>query len=318
MLERLAGRDLRARATGQYRGDHARIQVALNASASALHDALSQVSSAAEQVSGAANQIATSSQAVASGASEQATSLRRSTSSAESVAGLTRETEDGTRQARSLAEAARTAATQGVAAVETLKGSMDKIRHAAEGTSQIIKDVSDIAFQTNLLALNAAVEAARAGEAGRGFAVVAEEVRSLALRAKEAATKTEDLIRESVRQTAEGQAAAGNVASRLTEIADGITRVSTVVAEIARTATLQAKGIDEVNAAVAEVDRVTQQNAASAEESSSAASELSSQAEKLAAMVATFQLERESTCAPAGGRRSQALDRGEALAPAPP
>jgi methyl-accepting chemotaxis protein len=69
---------------------------------------------------------------------------------------------------------------------------------------------------------------------------------------------------------------------------------------------------------VAEVDRVTQQNAASAEESSAAASELSGQAEELAAMVATFQLERESTGALAGGRRSKALDRGEPLAPAAP
>ncbi|HYD42115.1 MAG TPA: methyl-accepting chemotaxis protein [Anaeromyxobacter sp.] len=72
-----------------------------------------------------------------------------------------------------------------------LESTTGRVRQSAEGTGQIIRDVSDIAFQTNLLALNAAVEAARAGEAGRGFAVVAEEVRSLALRAKDAAARTE-------------------------------------------------------------------------------------------------------------------------------
>jgi methyl-accepting chemotaxis protein len=82
--------------------------------------------------------------------------------------------------------------------MEQMSGATSKIRASAESTSQIINDINEIAFQMNLLALNAAVEAARAGEAGRGFAVVAEEVRSLALRSKEAANKTEALIRESV------------------------------------------------------------------------------------------------------------------------
>ncbi len=305
VLERLADRDLRARATGEYGGDHARIKDALNATAGALHDALAQVSTAVEQVSSAATQIASSSHSVAGGASQQAASLQETTSAMEAVAGLTQQATEGARQANGLAQTARTAATEGSGAVKALQGAMLKIKEASAGTSQIIRDVSDIAFQTNLLALNAAVEAARAGEAGRGFAVVAEEVRSLALRAKDAARKTEDLIRQSVAQAAAGEAAADRVAGRLGEIVEGVSRVTSVVGEIAGVSEQQSAGIQRVKQAIVDMDRVTQQNAASAEESSSAASELSSQSEELAAMVATFRLESgvALAAAPARARR---------------
>ena len=292
VLERLARRDLRARATGRYRGDHARLQQAVNATGEALHDAIAQVAAAAEQVSSASAQIASSSQAVASGASQQAASLQQTTSSLEGFSRMTRHSADNAQQANLLAESARTAAADGTGAVAQMQGAMEKIRAAAEGTSQIIKDINDIAFQTNLLALNAAVEAARAGEAGRGFAVVAEEVRSLALRSKEAATKTEALIRESVRQAAEGGTTSAHVASKLGEISQAVEKVTAIVGEIAAAAKEQAASIDQVNGAVGEMDKVTQQNAASAEESSSAASELNGQAEELSAMVAGFQLAR--------------------------
>ncbi len=167
---------------------------------------------------------------------------------------------------------------------------MGRIRSSAEGTSQIIRDINDIAFQTNLLALNAAVEAARAGEAGRGFAVVAEEVRSLALRSKEAASKTETLIRESVRQAEEGEASSRNMAGKLGDIVGSVEQVASIVTEIAASAGEQASGIGQVQGAVSEMDKVTQQNAASAEESSSAAAELSAQAADLTAMLGTFRL----------------------------
>ncbi|MFL5272632.1 MAG: methyl-accepting chemotaxis protein, partial [Anaeromyxobacteraceae bacterium] len=289
ILEKLAQRDLRARVKGQYQGDHARIKEALNGTAEALHEALAQVAQAVGQVSAASGQIASSSQAVADGASEQASSLEETSSSLESMATMTKQAADNAQQANGLAQAAKGAATDGSAAVQQMSAAMSKIKASAEGTSEIIKDINEIAFQTNLLALNAAVEAARAGEAGRGFAVVAEEVRSLALRSKEAATKTEALIRDSVKQAGEGEVTASHVSEKLSQIATGVAKVTEIIAEIAASAKEQAAGIDQVNKAVGQMDKVTQQNAANSEESSSAAAELSGQSEELAAMVGSFE-----------------------------
>ena len=294
VLERLAQRDLCARVKGEYQGDHARIKEAVNQTAIALHEAIGQVAGAVDQVSAAAGQIASSSQTVADGASQQASSLEETSSALESMSAMSKRTADNAIQANNLAQSAKNTATSGSDAVVQLSSAMTKIKASAEGTSQIIKDINEIAFQTNLLALNAAVEAARAGEAGRGFAVVAEEVRSLALRSKEAAMKTEELIRESVRQAGEGEGTSREMAGKLSEILEGIEKVSGIVNEISASAKEQSAGVDQINRAVSDMNRVTQQNAANSEESSSAAAELSSQSEELAAMVSSFQLTRIS------------------------
>ena len=314
VLERLAGRDLTARVEGQFQGDHARIQRSVNATAEALHGAMAQVAAAADHVSSAAQQIASSAQAVAGGASEQAASLQATGGSLDTVAGTSRHAAENASAADGLVRRAHAAATQGAASVDEMQGAMGKIRAAAEGTSQIIRDINDIAFQTNLLALNAAVEAARAGEAGRGFAVVAEEVRSLALRSKEAAQKTEALIRQSVEQAGQGESTARQVAARLEEIVTSVGKVTGVMGEIAGAASAQATAIDQVHGAVSQMDKVTQQNAASAEESASAASELNGQAEELAAMVGAFTLERLGLAPSRKSRAGRSPGRGGALA----
>jgi methyl-accepting chemotaxis protein len=191
---------------------------------------------------------------------------------------------------------------------------MTKIRASAEGTAVIIKDINEIAFQTNLLALNAAVEAARAGDAGRGFAVVAEEVRNLAQRSKEAAKKTEELIKESVKLADGGQVISNQVNGNLSEIVDSVAKVTNIVGEIAEASKEQSKGIAQVNKALADMDKVTQKNAANSEESSSAAEELASQAQELAALVARFQLRRStSRKASSGGRGALPSSEAKAL-----
>lgn len=53
----------------------------------------------------------------------------------------------------------------------------------------IVKSIEGISFQTSILSINASIEAAHAGEAGSGFNIVAKEVRELANKSKEEASK---------------------------------------------------------------------------------------------------------------------------------
>ncbi|HEX7623334.1 MAG TPA: Cache 3/Cache 2 fusion domain-containing protein, partial [Anaeromyxobacteraceae bacterium] len=290
-LARMAERDLTARMSDAYRGDHARLQTALERTTAALRQAMQEASGVASEVAASSRQIASASQQVAAGASNQASALEETGAALESMSSLTRRTAQSAGEASSLAREAQGAAEQGRAAVDAMGEVMGHIRSSTEGTSQIIKDVTEIALQTNLLALNAAVEAARAGEAGRGFAVVAEEVRSLAQRARAAAARTEARIRQSVDQTAAGEAQAREAAARLGEIVKAVGKVSAIVETITAATREQSSGIEQVTRAIAGVNEVTQENATASEESSSSAQGLSDQADQLAGMIGTFTLE---------------------------
>jgi methyl-accepting chemotaxis protein len=291
VLDRLAARDLRARVTGEYEGDHARIKEALNATCATLEASLAQVATSAAEVSASAEQIAAASGATARGAAEQAESIAATSTALADMSASTKQSAGSAAQADARAQSARAAAEDGTRAMQDMAAAMERIRGAAHATSDIIKVINEISFQTNLLALNAAVEAARAGDAGRGFAVVAEEVRALALRSKEAARQTEVLIHQSVREATEGAATSQHVAAKLGEIAGAVGEVSGIVAEIAGTATRQDADLQSLTSAARRIDGITQQNASQSQESSAAAGVLAKQAGALASIVNQFKLE---------------------------
>ncbi|MBN1982219.1 MAG: MCP four helix bundle domain-containing protein [Chitinivibrionales bacterium] len=290
VLERMANRDLTSRVQGEYKGDHAKIKMALNTALNNLDQTLRQVSEATEQVSSASQQISAGSQTLSQGASEQASSLEEVSSSLEEMASMTKQNAENANQAKSLAGEANGNAAEGTDAMKNMTVSINKIKESSDQTAKIVKTIDEIAMQTNLLALNAAVEAARAGEAGRGFAVVAEEVRNLAQRSAQAAKNTADMIAESVKNADGGVKIALDVNKSFESIVSSVKKVNDLIAEIAAASQEQSQGIDQVNTAVAQMDKVTQQNAANAEESASSSEELSSQAQELASMIAQFQI----------------------------
>ncbi len=291
VLARLAERDLCARMEGDYRGGLALMKKALNLTGGALHGALVQVASAAQQVSAQAERIADSSQQVADGTSRQSEVLASSRAHLAGMRESTARASEGAGRVIALAATARGAAEGGTTSMQRLASAMEKIRTSAHGTAEVIRDINEIAFQTNLLALNAAVEAARAGEAGRGFAVVAEEVRSLALRSKESAQRTEVLIKESVRQSEQGDLISREVGASLSNILAAVGDVAGLSDAQGGASREQASRLEDVQGAMAEVDEVTARNATSAGESSAAAEALAAEARSLAELVGAFRLE---------------------------
>ena len=271
-------------------GDTTSVMVAVRDMQQRFHELVSAVRDNVDQLRTTSHDISTGNQNLGQRTEQAASSLEQTAASMEELTATVRQSADSARQANQLATTAAGTATKGGEVMLQVVSTMQDIHQSSQKIADIIGVIDGIAFQTNILALNAAVEAARAGEQGRGFAVVATEVRSLAQRSAEAAKEIKSLIQTSVEKVGSGAELVGNAGETMNEIVRGVQRVNDIIGEISSAAAEQSDGISQVNVAVSQLDHMTQQNGALVGESTAAADNLRNQAQRLAELIAVFQI----------------------------
>lgn len=322
VMNAMAEGDLTKLMEGEYEGEFADLQQAINETVSKMSGVVQDITEAAASISSAATEISQGNVDLSQRTEEQASSLEETASSMEELTSTVRQNSDNARQANQLAVDAREKAEKGGSVIQNAIEAMSAISASSKKVADIIGVIDEIAFQTNLLALNAAVEAARAGEQGRGFAVVASEVRNLAQRSAAAAKEIKELINDSGEKVKEGSLLVDESGRTLEEIVEGAKKVGDIISEIAAAGIEQTAGIEQVNKAVTQMDEMTQQNAALVEEAAAAGESLDEQGKSLQQMMAFFNTGEEYAAEPMQQeapvmRRPQQPARRPAAKPAP-
>lgn len=288
IVERIAAGDLQAHDND--RVDPRSVRGKLQGMSAQLAQIVGSIRNVSQEVGEASAQIAQGNDDLSQRTQTQAAALEETAASMEQMTASVKRNASNAGEAEQITRDARRKAEEGGQVMQDTHEAMQAINASSRRIGDIVGLIDEIAFQTNLLALNAAVEAARAGEQGRGFAVVAGEVRSLAQRSAGAAKEIKTLIHDSVEKVTAGSELVGRSGRMLTDIIEGVKKVTDTVADIVAASQEQAAGIDEVSHTVTNMDESTQQNAALVEEASAASRAMQEQANALMEQVAFFKL----------------------------
>ncbi len=133
---------------------------------------------------------------------------------------------------------------------------IDEILAEINQISDAIKGISE---QTNLLSLNAAIEAARAGDAGKGFGVVANQVRTLSEQAKNAVSKTDNLVKTIMNITQMQRKHSGEIIKEIDDISKVAEETSSSTEESAASAESQAAIVSQMVGITESINKIAKE-----------------------------------------------------------
>lgn len=289
-LDSLAHGDFTVQITEEYIGDYAPIKNSLMNIINSMRNTLNNIENASVQVNmGAASMAETSSQ-LAQGVSGQTDALKKLTDDMTAIIEQVHKTDESTAEARELAGNAKDKIEESNREMVKLLNAMNEISAMSDEIAKIIKTIDDIAFQTNILALNASVEAARAGAAGKGFTVVADEVRMLASKSAEAASRTSALIQQTANAINDGVQLANSTAEALSDAVLDTIRVDENIIKIAETTRNESMYMDHIFNNINAISDIVDTTADSAQSGAASSEELSGQAAILSDLISEFKL----------------------------
>lgn len=172
---------------------------------------------------------------------------------------------------------------------------VERLGQSSAEIDTVISTISAIAKQTNLLALNATIEAARAGEAGKGFAVVAGEVKKLASQTGQATEDVSARIREIQSDTTAAVDAIQMIAETVNRIHVSQAEIAHAVHDQGASAARLSGSLEDASHSTGVITGLVKETSAyagtfdsTAGQMNASAADLSSEAEKLASLVARF------------------------------
>lgn len=253
-------------------------------------------------VAGEAKRIAEAAQATSVAVTQQASSVRETTTTVRELQASMAQTRDVAQGVFEVAETSVQAGEEGTEATGEARRAVTDLGDRVDATSatigdladqiqrvgQILTAVNDLAEQSKFLSLNAAIEAARAGDHGRGFGVVALEVRNLAQQSQEATAQVRGIVetitgsmqqaiqasREGLQDARSGAEVVGRAEGAIRDLSEVIKRSREGAAQILASVNQQTLGIEQIAGAMEQIDSAVDQNVRSAEDAADIARRL--------------------------------------------